>query len=83
MKYKRLLSYTVRIYREKEYVVVRYATYLCTKKSFRRIFASSRAAHLAELNQEICVTLRGAHLESCSTSGIESRTVVDTDLRPS
>ena len=50
----------VSIYREEEYDLVLYLTYLCTNKSFP---------------PHIC------HFESCLTRGVESRTVVDTDLR--
>ena len=32
-------------------VLIQYATSLCTKQSFRRIFVTLRAAHIGELNQ--------------------------------
>ena len=60
-EYERLLSHTVRtryVYREEEHVLVWYAKYLstyatslCTKKTFHRIFVTLRVAHLVELNQ--------------------------------
>lgn len=76
MKYERLASHTVpgtSVYIVKkgtyteEYVLVQYATYLCTKNDFRRIFA----------------TLRSDHFESLSSWGIYSKTIVDTSLRSS
>ena len=41
----------VRIYREEKYVLLQYAAHLCTKKSFRRIFVTIRAARCGELSQ--------------------------------
>ena len=64
MKYKGLLSYTVRMY----VYIVKKSTYwssmlrICSKKSFRRICITLRAAHVGELNQGMFVTLRAAHL---------------------
>ena len=55
--------------------------YVCTKMRFRRILVTLRTAHLGELRQRMFVILRAAYFESCSSRGIESRTVVDKDLR--
>ena len=52
----------VRVYREEGYVLVQYATYLCTSKTLRRTFFILRAAYLGDLNQGTFVILRAAHL---------------------
>lgn len=62
-------KYTYRLCCEEESVLVRYATYLVSKKGFRSVFATLRAACLGEFNQGFFCHFDGSSLLSAAPLG--------------